>query len=97
MSGLAKGSTQRTVNGASKGQESTTGESSRGKFTATRVVGDTTTGVVIPVSTDNSKTYPTAGTVIREIRATLTYEGQAATTVSRREVVTYDGSATARS
>ena len=96
VAGLAKGSTQRTVNGSSKGQESTTGESSRGKFTATRVVGDTTTGVVIPVSTDNSKKYPTAGTVIREIKATLTYEGQAATSVSRREVVTYDGSATAK-
>ncbi len=96
VTGLAAGSTQRTVNGTSKGQESTTGESSRGKFTATRVVGDTTTGVVIPVSTDNSKTYPTAGTVVREIRATVTYEGQAATTVSRREVVTYDGSATAK-
>jgi hypothetical protein len=96
VSGLAKGSTQRTVNGTSKGQESTTGESSRGKFTATRVVGDTTTGVVIPVATDNSKTYPTAGTVVRAIQASLTYEGQAATTVTRREVVTYDGSATAK-
>jgi hypothetical protein len=96
VTGLAKGSTQRSVNGTSKGQESTTGESSRGKFTATRVVGDTTAGVVIPVSTDGSKTYPSAGTVIREIRASLTYEGQAATTVTRREVVTYDGSATAK-
>jgi hypothetical protein len=96
VSGLAKGSTERTVNGTSKGQESTTGESSRGKFTATRVVGDTTAGVVIPVATDNSKTYPTAGTVIRAIQASLTYEGQAATTVTRREVVTYDGSATAK-
>ena len=96
VAGLAKGSTQRTVNGTSKGQESTTGESSRGKFTATRVVGDTTTGLVIPVATDNSKTYPTAGTVIRAMQASLTYEGQAATTVSRREVVTYDGSATAK-
>ena len=95
VTGLATGSTQRTVNGTSKGQESTTGESSRGKFTATRVVGDTTTGVVIPVSTDG-KSYPTAGTVIREMKATLTYDGQAATTVSRREVVTYDGTATAK-
>jgi hypothetical protein len=96
VSGLANGSTERTVNGTSKGQESTTGESSRGKFTATRVVGDTTTGVVIPVSTDNSKTFPTAGTVIRAIQASLTYEGQDAITVTRREVVTYDGSATAK-
>ena len=96
VSGLAQGATERTVSGRSMGQESTTGESSRGKFTATRVVGDTTTGLVIPVSTDNSKTYPTAGTVIRAIRASLTYEGQSAITVTRREVVTYDGSATAK-
>ena len=96
VSGLAKGSTERTVNGSSMGQESTTGESSRGKFTATRVVGDTTSGLVIPIATDNSQTYPTAGTVIRAIRASLTYEGQSAITVTRREVVTYDGSATAK-
>ena len=95
VTGLAKGSTQRTTNGTSKGQESTTGTSSRGKFTATRVVGDTTAGLVIPVST-TGRTYPTAGTVIRAMQASLTYEGQAATTVTRREVVTYDGSATAK-
>ena len=96
VTGLAKGSTERTVNGTSMGQESTTGESSRGQFTATRVVGDTTSGLVIPVAIDNSQTYPTAGTVIRAIQASLTYEGQAAITVTRREVVTYDGSATAK-
>ena len=96
VSGLAKGSTERTVNGSSMGQESTTGESSRGKFTATRVVGDTTSGLVIPIATDNNQTYPTDGTVIRAIRASLTYEGQSAITVTRREVVTYDGSATAK-
>jgi hypothetical protein len=96
VAGLAQGSTERTVNGTSKGQESTTGASSRGNFTATRVVGDTTTGLVIPFLTDNSQTYPTAGTVIRSIQASLTYEGQAAITVTRREVVTYDGSATAK-
>jgi hypothetical protein len=95
VTGLAKGSTQRTTNGTSKGQESTTGTSSRGKFTATRVVGDTTTGLVIPIST-TGPTYPTAGTVIRSMQASLAYEGQAATTLTRREVVTYDGSATAK-
>lgn len=96
VSGLANGSTERTVNGSSMGQESTTGESSRGKFTATRVVGDTTSALVIPIATDNNQSYPTAGTVIRAIRASLTYEGQSAITVTRREVVTYDGSATAK-
>jgi hypothetical protein len=95
VTGLAAGSTQRTVNGTSRGQESSTGESSRGKFTATRVAGDTTTGVVIPVTTTGA-TYPSAGTVIRAMQASLTYQGQAATTVTRREVVTYDGTATAK-
>lgn len=95
VTGLASASTQRTVSGASRGQESTTGESSRGTFTATRVAGDTTTGVIIPVTTDGN-TYPTAGTVVRAMQATLTYTGQETATVTRREVITYDGSATAK-
>ena len=95
VSGLAQGSTQRTVNGASEGHETTTGTSSRGAFTATRTVGDTTVGLVIPVSTDG-RAYPTAGTVTRSIAATLTYGGESPITVTRREVVTYDGSATAK-
>jgi hypothetical protein len=95
VTGLASGSTQRTVNGTSRGQESATGESSRGTFTATRVAGDTTTGLVIPVVSSGT-TYPTAGTVIRAMQASLTYTGQTPTTVSRREVITYDGTATAK-
>lgn len=95
VTGLAQGSTQRTVNGAASGQETTTGTSSRGSFTATRTVGDTTTGIVIPVVT-GTKSYPTAGTVIRSIQATLKYTGEDAVSLQRREVVTYDGSATAK-
>jgi hypothetical protein len=95
VTGLASGSTQRTVNGASAGQESTTGTSSRGSFTATRLVGDTTTGVIIPVSTTTAA-YPTAGTVIRSIQATLKYTGEDLVSLARREVITYDGSALAK-
>jgi hypothetical protein len=95
VSGLAQNSTQRSVDGASAGTESTIGTSSRGSFTATRAVGDTTVGVVIPIAI-GTKSYPTAGTVIRQIQATLKYEGEDAVTLSRREVVTYDGSATAK-
>jgi hypothetical protein len=40
-------------------------------------------------------TYPTAGTVIRSMNATLTIQGQSPTTKNRREVITYNGSATA--
>jgi len=97
VSGLAQGSTQRTVNGASAGTESTTGTSTRGSFTASRTVGDTTTGLVIPVASSNTgPAFPTAGTTVRSIQASLQYEGEAAVTLTRREVVTYDGSATAK-
>ncbi|HEV8218086.1 MAG TPA: hypothetical protein VGP95_19675 [Gemmatimonadaceae bacterium] len=96
VTGLAKGSTQRTINGASAGSESTTGKSDQGAFTSKRVAGDTVTNVVIPVSTSSGPSYPTSGTVVRSISVTVTLSGQAATTHSRREVVTYDGSATAK-
>ena len=94
ITGLAVGSTQRTVNGTSRGQESTTGKNADGPFTATRLVGDTTSGLVIPI-VSGRPTYPTAGTVIRSMAATVTVQGQSPTSKSRREVITYDGSATA--
>ena len=98
ITGLAKGSTQRTVNGASAGTETTTGTSSQGAFTAKRVTGDTIKNVVIPVptSTTSGPSYPTAGTVIRAMSATVTISGQSPTNSSRREVITYDGTATAK-
>ena len=98
VTGLAKGSTQRTVNGASAGTETTTGTSSQGAFNAKRVTGDTVKAVVIPVSasTSGGRTYPTAGTVIRAMSATVTITGQSPATSSRREVITYDGTATAK-
>lgn len=95
VSGLAQGSTQRTVNGASLGKENTTGISSRGNFTAARTTADTTRGLIIPVS-DTGKTFPTAGTVIRVMQATITFAGSAAVTSARREVITYDGTSTAK-
>jgi hypothetical protein len=95
VSGLAKGSTQRTVNGTSAGHETTAGTDSVGAFTAVRTLGDTTANVVVPVST-GSPTYPTAGTVTRSMQVTLTYSGGSSRSSSRREVLTYDGTATAR-
>lgn len=97
VTGLAQGSTQRAIDGASAGTESTSGTSSRGTFTASRTVGDTTTGLVIPIEPNaTTRPYPTAGTTIRSIRASLQYEGENPVTLTRREVVTYDGSATAK-
>jgi hypothetical protein len=96
VTGLASGSTLRTVNGWSKGSESSSGTNRDGqKFTATRTAGDTTTGLTIPVSSI-AETYPTAGKVVRSMSSTTTVEGSAAVTKTRREVLTYDGSATAK-
>ena len=95
VTGLSKTSTQRTVNGTSAGTETTTGTSDRGPYTATRVQGDTTRALLIPVQR-GAPSYPVGGTVIREMRVTLTYQGKQPATSTRREVVTYDGSSTAR-
>lgn len=94
--GLAAGSTQRTVNGASAGREITEGTSSTGAFTSTRIMGDTTTGLVIPVVASGYP-YPTAGTVIRAMSVTVSFASGSPVTSTRREVITYDGSATAKS
>jgi len=97
ITGLATGSAQRTVNGAAAGTEVTTGNSRQGAFTANRVAGDTIKAVVIPAATStNTRPYPTAGSVIRAMTATITIAGQSPTTTTRREVITYDGTATAK-
>jgi hypothetical protein len=94
VTGLAPGSMQRTVNGTSAGTETTSGSNDHGSFTAVRVLGDTTTNVIIPVQT-GTHAYPTAGTIVRSMQVTLTYAGQEPVTSTRREVVTFNGTATA--
>lgn len=99
VTGLASGSTQRTVNSTSAGRESSTGITTDSvKFTSVRVMGDTTTGLVVPVRVSGATdpVYPTAGTVVRAMSATVTFSGQSPVTSTRREVLTYDGSATAK-
>jgi hypothetical protein len=97
VTGLAKGSTSRTVNSASAGTETTTGTSTQGAFTSKRVTGDTVKGIVIPVpTTTNFFPYPTAGSITRAMSATVQITGQSPATSTRREVITYDGSATAK-
>lgn len=99
VTGLAAGSTARTVNATSAGREQTAGTTTDSvTFTSVKVMGDTTTGLVVPVraSGSNGPAYPTAGTVVRVMSATVTFGGQSPATSSRREVLTYDGTATAR-
>jgi hypothetical protein len=89
VTGLAAGSTQRTVNGTSAGTENLAGSDSLGAFTAVRVIGDTTTNVVIPIVAGRPS-YPTSGTVVRAMSVSVTRSGTT-TSSSRREVVTYNG------
>jgi hypothetical protein len=58
-----------------------------------RTTSDTTTNVTIPV-TSGRPTYPSAGTVVRNMRVVMTSEGTT-TTSTRREVLTYNGTDTA--
>jgi hypothetical protein len=94
VSGLVPSSTQRTVNGTSAGRETTSGTNDEGSFTVVRIMGDTITSVVIPMRTD-SATYPTSGRIVRAMRVTVTYDGATPETSTRREVITYNGTATA--
>ncbi|NOT08246.1 MAG: hypothetical protein HOP28_08570 [Gemmatimonadales bacterium] len=95
VSGLATGSAQRTVNGTSSGGETTNGTDATGSFTLVRQAGDTVSGVVIPIA-DGRPSFPAGGTVVRSMRVVVTYSGQSPTTSTRREVITYDGSNTAK-
>lgn len=96
VTGLAAGSTERTVNGASKGTEQTSGKTEDGtSFTASRMIADTTTDLTVPLQ-DGRPTYPTHGTIVRVMEATVTLDGKSPVSSSRKEVVTYDGSATAK-
>ncbi len=94
VTGLAVGSTLRTVNGTAQGLENSSGKTRDGKaFTAVRTMGDTTSGLTIPV-TSGRPTYPSAGTVVRSMKVVMTVDGTARTSL-RREVITYNGTATA--
>ena len=94
VTGLAVGSTLRTVNGTAQGLENSSGKTRDGKaFTAVRTMGDTTSGLTIPV-VSGRPTYPSAGTVVRSMKVVMTVDGTARTSL-RREVITYNGSATA--
>lgn len=94
ITGLQKGSTQRTVDGTSSGKETVNGFVAAGAFSAERVMADTTRGVIVPV-TDAGRSYPIAGTVIRNMRVSVSVAGGETESATWKEVLTYDGSATA--
>lgn len=95
VTGLAAGSTQRTVNGSSHGHELTTGSNGDGEFGLERTSEETIQGLVIPVNSEGRPSFPSAGTVSRSMTVTLTRAGSDPRTVTRSEVITYTGGNTA--
>jgi hypothetical protein len=90
VEGLAPGKTERKIDGVASAHEDIAGTRDDVKFTATRVVYDTTTNLVIPI-VDGRPTIAKSGTVIRNMTVSITPEGGTATTKSRREEITFDG------
>lgn len=87
--------TERLINGTSAGTETTVGTDSVGRLTIVRVAGDTATGIRIPTSTAGTPTFPVAGTIVRSMKVTLTYDGGSPKSSTRREVVTFSGGSSA--
>ena len=97
ITGVAEGSTQRTINATSSGTEKTTFENREGvTVTLEHSATDAVKNVIVPVTSSTTKPYPTAGTVERSMTLKVTEEGSATETLTRSEVLTYDGSATAK-
>ena len=94
IAGLLASSTQRILDGTSAGTETLTGTDTAGTFTATRTVGDTLVGVTLPKRVGRG-VYPLAGSITRSMAVSVTYAGSTTLTRSRREVLTFDGSAIA--
>ena len=90
VEGLAPGKTARKINGVASAHEDIAGTRDSMKFTAVRDVNDTTSNLVIPI-VDGRPTIATSGTVIRNMTVSITPEGGTATSKSRREEVTFDG------
>ena len=90
VEGLAPGKTERKINGTASAHEATTGTRDGVNFSAVRDANDTTTNLVIPI-VDGRPTIPSSGVVIRNMTVAITPEGGTATTRSRREEVTFDG------
>lgn len=90
VEGLAPGKTERKVNGTAKAHEEVNGTRDDVRFAAVRDANDTTTNLVVPIA-DGHPTIPRSGKVIRNMTVTITPEGGTATTRSRREEITFDG------
>ena len=94
LSGLAGAETQRTWNGTGAGTENSTATGDRGTRTYVGTSKDTTTNVVF-LMPRSEHPFPESGTIVHRVDATATFEGaqSGSRTISRRAVVTFNGTA----
>jgi len=90
VTGLAEGSAARTVNGTASAHEDVTGVRDGVRFTAVRDASETITNLVVPTR-EGRPTIPTSGLVLRDMTVSITPEGGATVTKTRREEITFDG------
>jgi hypothetical protein len=96
VTGLVKSSTKRSVDGKSGSTEVTVGLTRDSvKFKTTRMQGDTTVGLTLPIM-NGWTSFPTAGTVTRSMQVTVQVTGKPDAKSTRREMITYNGSDTAK-
>ena len=95
VTGLAAGSTQRTVNATSEGSETTTLTTDRGvELVIVHTAADAVRDVVVPI-VDDRPSFPRSGTVERRMTLTITADGEVVRSLTRTELLTYDGDRTA--
>lgn len=94
LSGLAGAETQRTWNGTGAGTENSIATGDRGTRTYAGTSKDTTTNVVFALPRGEHP-FPQSGTIVHRVDATATFEGaqSGSRTISRRAVVTFNGTA----
>ena len=90
VTGLAKGSTQRAVNGTANGTENSTGTDSRGTITVARTYADTTKDMTFKSPPDSTARFPLSGTITRNLSSSVKVNDAAAKSYTSREVHTFE-------
>ncbi len=89
VTGLARSSTQRVVNGTASGSENSTGTDSRGTIAVARTFADTTTNMTFTSPHNPLAPYPVSGRITRNVSSTVTVGDAAARSYTSREVHTF--------
>jgi hypothetical protein len=80
----------RVVNGTASGAEDSEGTDARGTMAVKRIYADTTTGMTFPAVFNPASPWPTAGKIVRNMKASAAFNGATAKDYSSREEQTFE-------